>query len=75
LDNRLEMGFYKCRLSLNGGVMGRNNRIIRIVGFMDLRKEVGRGGLVIRNMEEGDILGGKTVSVFRRKIRRAWLQV
>ena len=55
--------------------MGRNNRIIRIVGFMDLRKEVGRGGLVIRNMEEGDILGGKTVSVFRRKIRRAWLQV
>ena len=38
--------------------MGRNNRIARIVDFMDFGEEVESLSMGIWNMEKGDVLGG-----------------
>ena len=41
LDKGLEMGIDKHGDTLSGGVLGRNNAVNRIAGFMDFWKTVG----------------------------------
>ena len=55
------MAVNKCRDMLSDGVMGRNNGTTRIDGLMDFREEVENGGVGMRDMKEGDILGGRTI--------------
>ena len=62
LDNRLEMGIDKHGDTFSRTVKGRNNGAIRIVEFMDFEGGGTEWGTRIRDMEEGDLLGGKTMN-------------
>ena len=68
----MEKGVDKCRDTLYDEVIGRNNGIPRILGFMDFGAEVERGGCMVGNME-GDVLGGNTLEGARKKDEKGLL--
>ena len=60
MDNRLELKIDKCGDLIIGRVVGRNTGATRVVGFMDFGEEIESGSVRIRDMEEEDVLAGKT---------------
>ena len=51
----------KFRGMVGNGVIEKDNGAVRIAGFMDFGEEVKSGGTGIGDMEERNILGGKTM--------------